>query len=110
MPVATLPDRVNLERTVRRELSCPCCGGRGLTVFYRVEGLPVHSCLLMPTRAAALGSPRGELARAHCDGCGFITSTAFDPAVHEYSTRYEETQGFSGTFRAFADGLARRLV
>ena len=39
-----------------------------------------------------------------------MSNSAFDPTVHEYSTRYEETQGFSPTFNAFARGLAKQLV
>jgi SAM-dependent methyltransferase len=105
-----LPECVSLEKTARPSLMCPCCGSRGLTEFYRVEGIPVHSCLLMPTREAALAYPRDTLQLAYCPACSFITNTAFDPKVHEYSVRYEETQGFSPTFRRFADDLAKRIV
>ncbi|HYE63479.1 MAG TPA: class I SAM-dependent methyltransferase [Phycisphaerales bacterium] len=107
---ATLPAGVSLERTHKPELTCPNCESRGLTIFYRVESVPVHSCLLMPTREAALAYPRGQLALAWCDSCSFITNAAFDPRVHEYSVRYEETQGFSPTFRRFAEDLAKRMV
>jgi SAM-dependent methyltransferase len=34
----------------------------------------------------------------------------FDPDVHSYSADYEETQGFSPTFRNFHEQLASRLV
>lgn len=105
-----LPECVSLDRVPRPSLTCPCCGATGLTEFYRVEGIPVHSCLLMPSREAALAYPRGTLRLAYCPACSFITNTAFDAKVHEYSVRYEETQGFSPTFRRFADDLAARVV
>lgn len=89
---------------------CPNCRGTGMRRFYRVLGVPVHSCLLMPTPEAALSYPTGDIDLAVCHGCGFIANLAFDPSVHEYSPRYEETQAFSPTFNTFADALARDLV
>jgi SAM-dependent methyltransferase len=78
--------------------------------FYAVDDVPVHSCLLMPTREAALSYPRGDLRLAFCPACGFVANTVFDVAHNEYSPGYEETQGFSPTFNAFARDLARQLV
>jgi len=89
---------------------CFNCGGADLDVFYEVRGIPVHSVLLMPTREAATGYPRGDLRLGFCGTCGVVQNTAFDPAVHEYSTRYEETQGFSPTFNRFAEDLARTYI
>lgn len=95
---------------VEPALECPNCAGEGLRVFYELDSVPVHSCLLMPTRAEAVDYPRGDLRLGFCAACGFICNTAFDPSVHEYSQRYEETQGFSPTFNAFARSLASRYV
>ena len=89
---------------------CASCGSRGLATFYEVRDVPVHSVLLMPTREKALAYPRGDVRLGLCQTCGFVANTAFDPDVHEYSTEYEETQGFSPTFNAFADRLAQRMV
>ncbi len=89
---------------------CPGCGSGKLHVFYRQKNVPVHSVLLMETREKAVNYPRGELALGFCGECGFITNTAYDPALNEYSPRCEETQGFSGTFNAFARTLAEGLV
>ncbi len=52
--------------------------------------------------------PRGTLRLALLPGCGFITNTAFDAALNEYSPRYEETQGFSPRFTSFARAARRR--
>jgi len=89
---------------------CPSCGADRATVFDVVRQVPVHCCLLMKSAAEARATPRGELALAFCDGCGFVFNAAFDPEIEADMSRYEETQGFSPTFNAFARNLARRLV
>jgi len=93
-----------------RTAACPSCGAGGMREFYGARGVPVHSVLLMPTRERAVGYPRGDVRLAACATCGFISNAAFDPSVHEYSPEYEETQGYSSEFNAFADRLAGRLV
>jgi SAM-dependent methyltransferase len=90
--------------------NCPSCGLAGTSVFYEAKSVPAHSVLLMPTREAALSYPTGDIALAFCAGCGFIANLAFNPALHEYSSRYEETQGFSPTFNAFHRRLADQLI
>jgi SAM-dependent methyltransferase len=90
--------------------TCTACGKDGMSVFYEARQVPVHSVLLMPTRDEALRYPKGDIDLAFCPHCGFIGNIAFNPTVHEYSSRYEETQGFSDTFNAFHRGLALRLI
>lgn len=89
---------------------CPSCGERDPSVFYEQRGVPVHSVLLMPTREAATEYRRGDIALGFCRACGFIANLAMEPELQEYSGRYEETQGFSSTFNAFARRLAEHLV
>jgi SAM-dependent methyltransferase len=89
---------------------CPNCGAVDLSVFYELQGVPVHSVLLLQTREEALNYPKGDIALAFCETCGFITNAAFDPSLHEYSTGYEATQAFSPTFNEFHLNLANRLV
>lgn len=95
----TLPDR-----------ECPNCAHRGVETFYSVRGIPVHSCLLMQTREQARDFRTGDLELAFCADCGFVFNTKFDASVQSYSDQYEETQGFSPTFNAFARGLVEQLV
>jgi SAM-dependent methyltransferase len=96
----------------RRSAAAACynCGDGQLFVFYEVPRVPVHSCLLLPTREEALDFPTGRLRLAFCRSCGFISNLLFDPDLLDYSESYEETQGFSPRFRAFARDLAARLV
>jgi SAM-dependent methyltransferase len=89
---------------------CSNCGAVGMSVFYELERVPVHSVLLLPTREEALNYPKGDIVLGFCPACGFISNVAFDPNLHEYSSRYEPTQAFSSTFNAFAHRLARRLI
>lgn len=89
---------------------CPACGSPELTEFYTVSAVPVHSVLLLPTREEAIGFPTGDIVLAFCESCGFIFNRVFDARLHQYSQRYEETQGFSPTFSAFHKNLATRLV
>jgi SAM-dependent methyltransferase len=47
---------------------------------------------------------------AFCEACGFIFNHLFDEVVMNYSTNFEESQHFSGTFNAFARGLALEVA
>jgi SAM-dependent methyltransferase len=90
--------------------TCPNCLRGELETFYEVHRVPVHSVLLMPTRQVAVSYPKGDISLGFCPECGFISNTVFDAKVHEYSGNYEETQGFSPTFRAFHTRLAESLI
>src|SRR5438093_3109267 len=91
-------------------LRCPSCGGSRRTSFYSQERVPVHSCLLLPTREEAERFPRGTIRLAFCEDCGCIWNTEFDPTLTAYSPAYEDSQAFSPRFRTFADELAAELV
>ncbi len=90
--------------------TCKSCRSTDLRPFFEVSGIPVHSCVLQDSAEAALAYPRGELKLEFCRRCGFVQNGCFDPSVHEYSPRYEETQGYSPRFREWLEGLARRMV
>jgi SAM-dependent methyltransferase len=89
---------------------CPACGSPRLEVFHRDDDIPAHSCLLLASREEALSYPRGSIRLAVCEACGFITNTAFDPSLNAYGSTYEETQGYSPRFMAFARSLAERWI
>ena len=90
--------------------TCPTCGSDHTRIFHRVRGAPVNSCLLIGSRQEALRFAKGNIELAFCGECGFVFNAAFDHVASEYSQRYEETQGFSPTFQAFHERLARRLI
>lgn len=97
-----------MTESARIDSTCQSCGSDNTRVFYSVDQVPVHSCLLMPTREEAVGYPKGDMRLAFCENCGFVQNSAFDPTVHEYSTRYEETQAFSPRFQLFIEELVER--
>ena len=90
--------------------SCPSCGCDQVRVFYEALSAPVNSVLLLSSREQALTFPTGDIRLGFCDVCGFIYNTSFDRRLVEYSSRCEESQGFSPFFRAWHEGLARRLI
>jgi SAM-dependent methyltransferase len=89
---------------------CPACSSTDLRIFHEQLSIPVNSCLLLDDADDARAFPRGDLVLAFCRTCGFIFNTAFDIEQSEYSSRYEETQGFSSRFRDFAQSLAEQWV
>ena len=100
--------RVKLDRINQ---PCPCCGAAATaeTPFLK-DAIPQHSCLLMHDPQEAQDFPRGCMQLTWCGECGFLFNRRFDPETQRFSDLYEETQGFSGQFSAFADRLARRLI
>lgn len=89
---------------------CPSCGCDQVRVFYEALSAPVNSVLLLSSREQALTFPTGDIRLGFCEVCGFIYNTSFDRLLVEYSSRCEETQGFSPFFREWHEGLARRLI
>ncbi len=90
--------------------TCPSCNSGTMTSFYEVKSIPTNSCILLSSKEEAANYPRGDIDLKHCPDCGFISNMAFDAKLTEYSGRYEETQGFSGTFNKFHKNLAERLI
>ena len=103
-----LPKATSIDMSI--SYHCPSCDTPEMSIFYSRDGVPVHSVLLMPNKEVAINFPRGDIKLAFCEDCGFISNVAFDPRQHSYSSRYEETQGFSLTFNAFHRRLASRLI
>ena len=89
---------------------CPNCGDRGLSIFYEVRQVPVHSCLMMSSREEALNFPCGDVVLGFCNNCGFITNVEFDSRWSAYAPNYEDQQSFSPTFNKFAVNLANKLI
>lgn len=78
--------------------------------MHEVAAVPVHSCLVMDTRADAVAIGQGSLAVVLCHGCGVMANRLFSSDDMAYSARYEDSQAFSTTFLDYARGLAGRWV
>ena len=89
---------------------CPSCRTGAMEIFHTCAWVPANSCILLASPEEAVAYPRGDIRLGFCPECGFISNTAFDLTLIEYSERYEETQGFSQTFNAFHRDLAARLT
>lgn len=89
---------------------CPACASGRTVPVYRVERVPAHTVLLMETRRDAVTFPCGTIDLRHCRSCDLVFNATFDPDLLAYSSRYEETQGFSSTFREFHRKLAQQLI
>ena len=85
--------------------TCQSCGSQDIESFYEARNIPAHSCLMLPSREAALAFPRGDLELVFCRQCGFIGNALFDIGLNHYSADYEETQAFSPRFLRFLDEL-----
>jgi len=72
--------------------------------------MPVRDMFLVHTREEALREPRADVTLEFCRDCGFVFNATFRPSLLDYAACYEETQGFSPTFGAFARSLACRLA
>ncbi len=59
---------------------CPACGGQHLSEIYRLDAIPVQSCILLDTREEAVNFPRHPLVLMFCDSCGFVFN---QKAYHE---------------------------
>ena len=90
--------------------ACPSCGTDGTEPIVSFAEMPSTSCILFDTEAEARSVPIGRMDLAGCASCDFVFNAAFDPALTEYSDRYEETQGYSPTFRAYLEALALELI
>jgi SAM-dependent methyltransferase len=89
---------------------CPACRSERLEAFYRQNGIPVHSCLLLQSKQEALAFPRDDLELGLCRDCGFICNVRFDRRWMAYAPEYEDQQAFSPTFKQFARSLAGHLI
>ena len=90
--------------------TCPSCGEKRMSVFYEVDNIPVHSCLMLKSRDESVEFPRDDLRLGVCDKCGFVSNVVFDEKYYAYSAAYEDQQSYSPTFNKFALQLAQGIV
>lgn len=88
---------------------CRVCGSR-TSIFWEMDGVPVHCNVLYARREDALSVSRGRISLAACESCGFVQNDVFDPALVAYDGTYENALHFSSHFQAYAHDLAALLV
>lgn len=89
---------------------CLACDEGVMHSFYRIANVPTNSCILLETAEEAANCKRGNIELGLCGTCGFVANIAFEPALTEYSGRYEETQAYSDTFNRFQSQLVDELI
>jgi hypothetical protein len=90
--------------------SCPICTSVESSIFFYLPDMPVHIGLRYESRQAARSCPRDKIVLIFCWICGHIWNEAFDPQKMDYGSGYNNSLGFSPTFRKFAAKLASRLI
>lgn len=109
-PPATYKGRNPLVLQHSERGACPACAGRAFAPVLALRDVPTNSCLMLDSPEEAKAYPRGDIELVFCEGCGFVFNRALDPALTEYSDRYEPTQAYSPTFQRFHRDLAARLA
>ena len=71
--------------SLRKISACPSCESGNMEVFYEAGSVPSNSCILLKTWQEAQNYPRGDIRLGFCQTCGFISNTAFDQRLTEYS-------------------------
>jgi SAM-dependent methyltransferase len=100
-----------VERDKHPEMNlCPVCGSTDVFLFFEASGMPAHIGILWSSEVEARQCPRGDIRLTFCRSCGFIWNTAFDPALLEYSERYDNSLHFSPLFQEYAHSLAENLI
>ena len=100
-------------RPVRRPsaAACPACGSGAVEPFYRVQSIPLHSCVLLDSPEAARAFPRRRSRARVLRRLRLRLQRDLRRARSmAYSTNFEESQHFSDTFNAFARGLAGEIA
>lgn len=90
--------------------SCQACNGTRTEPFFRMNSIPISSCVLTDTKDEAAAFGRGDLELAVCHDCGFIQNQLFQSEFVDYTMPYEESQAFSPRFLAFQHELVSHLV
>ena len=89
---------------------CPNCKTEGMQTFYEAKNVPASSGMIFSSHEEAVSFPKGDIVLGFCDRCGFISNIVFDPSKLDHFSLAPEEQGSSGTFNAYAQKLASRLI
>ena len=89
---------------------CQICGARAGQLVADLGSVPTQCTALLPDAESARQAPTGRIRLMACGRCGSVCNVDFDPGLVPYDGQYENSQFFSPRFRAYAEGLAGRLV
>ncbi len=89
---------------------CTVCGSGEVSVFLKINQVPVHCNVLWPSRDEAINAPKGDIGLTFCSACGHIFNTAFNLDSMTYGQTYENSLHFSPSFQEYATALAESLI
>jgi SAM-dependent methyltransferase len=90
--------------------ACPACGGWRSNIFFSLAAVPVNCVALWPTREAARQCPTRSIHLAFCADCGAIFNQAFESALLQYDTSYDNSLHFSPSFQQYSEDLVEYLI
>jgi SAM-dependent methyltransferase len=95
---------------MKSNIPCPVCTSSQTEPFLCRPSVVVHQNLVIDDPRCAKQLNRGTLLLLCCRSCGFVFNAAFDPALLEYGSSYDNTQLNSPLFHAYTEELVRHLV
>ncbi len=98
------------QRPVVNDATCQSCGHVALDDVFAAAAVPVENSRLYADKASAQAVVRGDLCIQQCSRCGFMQNSAFDPSLVVYDEDYEDAQGHSAYFRAFATRVIDEMI
>lgn len=93
-----------------RVVVCQSCGSDELVHVLDIERVPVENSRLSRSAEAAADVPVGDLWIEQCRRCGFVQNSAFDAGLVAYDGDYEDSQGHSPYFVAYAERIIDELT
>jgi ubiquinone/menaquinone biosynthesis C-methylase UbiE len=94
----------------KENFTCPNCNSNEVKIFYTIENIPVHSCVLLNSKEKAENFQKGNINLGFCENCGFIYNTTFIQELLDYTKSYEDQQCFSHRFNIFMKKLIKNLM
>ena len=78
--------------------------------FLDLPNIPVHVCVMWPSKKAALEAPRGDIQMVIEPQTGMARNRVFDERLLAYGEGYENSLGFSEFFQGYLQKFAQGLV
>jgi hypothetical protein len=89
---------------------CPVCGTGNVKEILRIEGVPVHCCILWEKQEQAINCPKGDIQLTFCENCGHLFNQGFHEELMAYSQHYDNSLHFSRKFQDYSIEVIKRLT
>jgi hypothetical protein len=89
---------------------CPVCTSTAIFPVLQLPLVPIDTCRMWPSRAAARSAQKAPLVLSRCGDCSHIFNRAYEDELVDYEDEYENSQMFSQRFRQYAEELSDQLI